>query len=415
MTQRTRGIVTVSFFLLASPWLRPDAQAASPAGPAAGAPASAIAPAAREREVRFVAHRVGGFRGEACAVADFDRDGKLDIAAGPFLYLAPDWRAVMIRVIDGSVNVKGDGYYHDFMNAPLDADGDELPDIVTCDWFGMCLEWYRNPGPSGGTWERHLVERSGNHECGELADIDGDGKALEILPHVQPTVWWEVAPGPDGRRAFRKHVVSERPLDFGAGAGDLNGDGRPDLIRPGAWYEAPPDPRAGAWKEHPLAVGHIEEGKSAHTPQILVYDVNADGKNDIVTSSAHEYGIFWYEQLPGDKSPRWKQHLIDRSWSQAHSLALADLDGDGDLDLVTGKRFRAHNGGDPGEDDPLVVSWYELERGPEPRWRRHDISSGEGIGSGLTIPVADLDGDGDLDIVVTGKWGGPVWFENKLR
>ncbi len=378
----------------------------------------AIAPGAEApapAKARFVAHRIGGFRGEACGVADFDRDGRLDVIAGPFLYLAPDWRAVMIRVVAGSVNAKGDGYYHDFMNEPLDVDGDGFPDLVTCDWFGMCLEWYRNPGPSGGPWQGQLIERSVNHEHGELVDIDGDGKALEILPHVQPTVWYEVVAGADGRRTFKKYVVSGRPLNFGAGVGDVNGDGRPDILRPDAWYQAPPDPRNGVWKEHRLAIGHLEEGKSSHTPQILVYDVNVDGRSDIVTSSAHEYGIFWYEQLPGEGGPRWKQHVIDRSWTQAHSLALADLDQDGDLDLVTGKRYRAHNGGDPGEDEPLRVSWYELERSPSPRWTRHDISFAEGIGSGLSIPVIDLDGDGDLDIVVTGKWGGPVWFENKLR
>ncbi|HPP54300.1 MAG TPA: FG-GAP-like repeat-containing protein, partial [Thermoguttaceae bacterium] len=92
-------------------------------------------------------------------------------------------------------------------------------------------------------------------------------------------------------------------------------------------------------------------------------------------------------------------------------------DGDGDLDLATGKRFFAHNGGDPGALEPLCVYWYELkrEKGKEPEWVRHAISVGQGIGSGMNIPVVDLDGDGDLDVVVTGKWGGPVWFENKLK
>ncbi len=94
---------------------------------------------------------------------------------------------------------------------------------------------------------------------------------------------------------------------------------------------------------------------------------------------------------------------------------MADLDGDGDLDLVTGKRYFAHNGSDPGGHEPLGVYWYELKSGPSPRWTRHAISGAKAIGAGLNIPVIDLDGDGDLDVIVTGKWGGPVWFENLLK
>jgi hypothetical protein len=193
--------------------------------------------------------------------------------------------------------------------------------------------------------------------------------------------------------------------------GDINGDGRPDILRPDAWYEGPADPRNGTWKEHPLALGG-RNGKVEHTPQIWVYDVNRDGLNDIVTSSAHGYGIFWYEQVRDGAEIRWKQHLIDDTWTQAHSITLADLDNDGDLDLVTGKRFMAHNGSDPEENAPLGVYWYELKRGPSPTWVKHAITYKEGIGAGMSIAVIDLDGDGDLDIVVTGKWGGPVWFEN---
>jgi len=365
--------------------------------------------------VKFVMHRIGDFRSEACGVGDFNNDGKLDIVAGPFLYLAPDWKKQKIRELKGSVDEKGDGYYWDFMNAPLDVDGDGLLDVVSCSWHAKLAEWYRNPGKKGGLWPVRLIEKNGNYECGDLWDVDGDGKALEILPATKHTVWYEVGKLTDGKQGVVVRPVSEKRHTWGVGCGDVNGDGRPDILRPGGWFEAPADPRKGTWKEHPLALGALGDGKIDHTPQILVYDVNDDGLNDIVTSSAHKHGIFWYQQGKDGDKRTWKQHVIDKSWTQAHSLTLADLDNDGDLDLVTGKRFRAHNGHDPEGDKPPGVYWYELTRGPSPTWKQHVISFDEGVGSGMNVPVIDLEGDGDLDIIVTGKFGGPVWFENKAK
>jgi hypothetical protein len=376
--------------------------AAAPAGP--GAPAEVPSP------IRFVTHRVGNFRSEACGVGDFNADGRLDIVAGPYLYLAPEFNPLKVREVDGKVDENGKGYVHDFANLPLDCDGDGRVDVVYCDWFAKECAWFRNPGPAGGEWTKHVIDSmSGNFECADLWDIDGDGQAREILPHVAGTVWYEFIGGAGGVRQAVRHVVSEKRLTWGGGVGDVNGDGRPDILRPNAWFEAPADPRAGTWKEHPLELGE--------SPQIWTYDVNTDGLPDILTGSAHGRGLYWWEQVRGEagSEPAWRRHVIDESWTQVHSITLADLDGDGDLDLVTGKRFMAHNGGDPGAGDPPGVYWYELKRGPAPEWVRHTVSYGEGIGSGINIPVADLDGDGDLDIVVTGKWGGPVWFENQRK
>lgn len=375
-------------------------------------PSMVLAQAGHADGVKFITHRVGDFRSEAFGVADFNGDGKLDIAAGNFLYLAPELKPLKIRSVKGAVDNQGKGYYNDFMNAPLDLEGNGRPGIASVDWFSKSVYYYRNTLGQPGDWPETLVDTADNYECGDLQDLEGKGK-LVIVPHTRETVWFEIA-ARDGKPALVKHVVSEKKMEFGTGVGDVNGDGRPDILRPNAWFEAPADIRGGQWKEHSLSLGD-KNGRMAHTPQILVFDVNGDGRNDIVTSNAHGYGIFWYEQT--GEAGQWKQHTIDDTWTQAHALALADLDGCGTPELITGKRFMAHNGSDPDENGKLGVYYYKLVRGQDKavQWQKHVISFDEGIGAGLAIWTGDFRGSGKIDIIVTGKFGGPVWFENKGR
>jgi hypothetical protein len=137
-----------------------------------------------------------------------------------------------------------------------------------------------------------------------------------------------------------------------------------------------------------------------------VLDVNGDGRRDVVTSMGHDYGVCWFEQRADGT---WQQRVIDNTWSQAHASTLVDLNGDGQLDLVTGKRFMAHNGSDPGEREPIGLFWYEFRRGATPEaapvWTRHIIEYGGRMGGGMQIVATDIDADGDLDIVTGGKPG----------
>jgi hypothetical protein len=146
---------------------------------------------------------------------------------------------------------------------------------------------------------------------------------------------------------------------------------------------------------------------------VLVLDVDGDGDNDLVYGMAHDYGMYWLEQEQDATGRRaWSRHEIDLSWSQVHFLLLADLDNDGRNEIVTGKRYRAHDI-DPGVNDPKCIYDYTFDR-KQRRWHRHTISAGGPAALGINSMAADLDGDGDLDLIAPGK-SGLYLFENLLK
>ena len=373
-----------------------------------------LAPGSWIGKTSFKAIRISDHRSEACAVADFNGDDQLDICAGPFVYLAPDWQPIKIREVSSDVKENGKGYADDFCNLVMDVNGDGKPDILSAGWFNKTSFWFENTLGKEGLWPIRTIEKMGNHETGLLVDITGDGKAEEFMPVAREAVWYEKTQTTNGIPEFKKYVITHKPMMLGLGTGDINGDGRPDVIYPTAWFQAPENPRTGTWIEHPIALG----GKSNtvdHISNAIVFDMNKDGLNDIITSTAHKYGIWWYEQKrDADGTISWIQHTIDDTWSQAHYLLLADIDNDGKSELITGKRFMAHNGGDPDEFGTQCVYYYTFTPGTDPVFRKFVISYDEGIGAGLNIIAVDIDKDGDLDLVTTGKWGGPVLFENTL-
>jgi hypothetical protein len=293
-------------------------------------------------------------------------------------------------------------YYDDFSTIPLDIDGDGFTDFITGGWWGNTLRWRRNPGPAGGDWAEHIIANCGNVETTRAWDVDGDG-VVEIVPNTPggPLVVYKlVAPG-----RFEAFPVHGEAQGHGLGFGDINGDGRGDFILARGWLEAPPDPLHGEWTLH----REFDLG-SASIP-ILVVDVNGDGLNDLIVGQAHDYGLHWYEQTRGDDGKRvWIKHAIDPHCSQYHDLLWADIDGDGACELVTGKRYRAHNDHEPGWNDDLGIYYFKWDG---ESFSKQVISHGPlgvGAGCGIHFALADLRGTGRLDIVAPGKDGLHVFF-----
>jgi hypothetical protein len=393
--------------------------------------------ATRSPDIAFRVQMLDPGASESVAVADINKDGRLDLVSGDSWYQAPapaaarkdhtagtgsGWTKHVFRELGFSNN-----YIDAFSDLAVDVDEDGYPDIATVTWFGKKISWYRNPGKAGGRWAETVINSGFNVEFATLADIDNDGRAREIVAQENGTgqSWYEAV-----NKTWVRHVVSDRSYGHGIGAGDVNGDGRTDILTPRGWLEAPANPRAKDWSYHPAWESVNVPITPAATPApaapnpnapppvaslgfMHVHDLNGDGRNDVLTAAGHDYGVFWFEQgLDG----KWTKRMIDNAWSQGHASTLVDVNGDGRLDLVTGKRFMAHNGADPGEREPLGVYWYEFRSMPqdgrgsnqsgqrvEPI--RHVIDYGGRLGGGMQIPVVDLDADGDLDLVCAGKSG----------
>lgn len=356
-------------------------------------------------EPRFRRHELNAeSRFDSCAVMDVDHDGKVDIVCGGFWYQAPTWARHPTRDVE---TIRG--RYDDYSSLPLDLNGDGWTDLVSVNYRSGSIYWVEHPGAESGTWKKHVLDTPGPMETGRLVDVDGDGK-LDILPNgVEFAAWWELTKDTQGAEVKVTAIRHDWPKELaghGIGFGDLNGDGRADAVGPRGWLEAPANRRADKWIWHP----DFQLDRDCSIP-ILVADVDDDGDADLIWGRGHRIGLYWMEQKPSESGPRrWVRHAIDTSWSQAHSLLWADFDGDGRQELVAGKRYRGHEGRDIGEYDPQDIYRYTFNSKAR-TWNRQIIQANGPSGFGLDPKAADVDGDGDVDLVAPDRCG-LYWFEN---
>lgn len=350
---------------------------------------------------------------EGIAVFDVNKDGKLDITAGANWYPAPDFKPRPIREV-AQTGKKGneDEFMHNNGEHAYDVNQDGWTDIISGSWFSDKIYWYENPKKKGlrqkKLWQAHLIaEGHTNCEGVLLEDLDGDN-----VPEIIINSWdakrnlkiIKMTPGPTPK--FETIDLGSPGKGHGMAIGDINGDKRKDIIVAGGWFEQPAE---NVWST-PWTF-HQEECCTGHgSLPGQVFDLNGDGRNDVLIGHGHDFGLYWYEQGSKEEGrTKWTQHLLDDSFSQIHCVQKADLDGDGKPEFITGKRWRGHRGLDPGANQPVCLFRYIWDP-IGPKFTQDTISFDDGVGTGMQIRVADLNQDGKPDIAVAGKSGTYILF-----
>lgn len=361
---------------------------------------------------------------DGVAAGDINSDGHLDIVAGPFWYQGPQFRKAhafyepVALEREPSPSNSMFSFVHDF-------NGDSKPDILVLGRVHKHqAKWYENPGETGRPWQSHLAFERVRGESPSLVDIDGDG-SLELICHWDGCWGWIYPNENAPYQAWQFRPIGD-DLDWpqfyhGEGVGDVDSDGRLDLIINDGWYQQPVnDSKQGKWPFHRL---RFSQGRGG--AQMFATDVDADGDNDVISAvDAHGWGLAWYEQLESEEGIRFQERLImgDRSrreelgaaFTQPHALDMADIDGDGLLDIVTGKRMWAH--GPDGDIEPSadpVLYWFELTRTKDGgiRYVPHKIDAESGVG--VQVLAKDINADGRIDVVTASKLGTFV-FRNQI-